>query len=191
MIKVLIFFLLLFPIAASAHYGNGLLHFHDGFIHPLTGWDHILAAVAVGIWATGEKNRIHLSVPVLFLMTMIAGILVGMAGVSIPFVEQGILLSIAILGWILLTEHAPSRWNLLAICYFGFVHGNAHGVEEQTAALGGVAGLIAATTLLHLSGIGFVLAMKTTIRDSAARKWIRGLGAGMISVALIVGMIGA
>ena len=48
----LILYLFLFPIVASAHYGNGLLHFHDGFIHPLTGWDHILAAMAVGIWAT-------------------------------------------------------------------------------------------------------------------------------------------
>lgn len=187
-------FALLFPIAAFAHYGNGLLHFHDGFIHPLTGWDHILAAMAVGVWATATENRIRLSVPSIFVISMTMGALVGMAGVRIPFLEQGILLSIAILGWLLLSESVPSGWTLLAVCCFGVIHGNAHGIEVPMAARGaaiaGISGLIAATALLHLLGIVLVVATRKTMREVIGRKLIQGLGVGLIAVVLIIIGIG-
>ena len=184
----------LFPVVALAHYGNGLLHFHDGFIHPLTGWDHILVALAVGVWATATENRIRLSVPSIFVISMTMGVLVGMAGVRIPFLEQGILLSIAILGWLLLSERVPSGWTLLAVCCFGAIHGNAHGIEVPMAArgavIGGISGLIAATVLLHLLGIVLVVAMRKTMRESVGRKLIQSFGVGLISVALIAIGIG-
>lgn len=187
-------FSFLFPALASAHYGNGLLHFHDGFIHPLTGWDHILLAMAIGVWATATENRIRWSVPSLFVISMTIGILVGMAGVRIPFLEQGILLSIAILGWLLLSERVPSGWTFVATCCFGIIHGNAHGIEVpmagRGAAIGGTSGLIAATALLHLLGVALVFTVRKTMRESVGRRLIQSLGVGLISVVLIVIGIG-
>lgn len=188
-----VFILFLFPVIASAHYGNGLLHFHDGFIHPLTGWDHILVAVGVGILATTNGNRFRLMVPALFVISMVIGVLAGIGGLRIPLLEQGILFSIAVLGWLLLSERMPSQWNLIAVCSFAIIHGNAHGTEVSMAtgsAWSGIGGLVAATALLHMSGIAIVAVLRNTMRELPARKLVQSIGGAFICVALFVGVTG-
>src|SRR3954466_498007 len=87
------------PSTAWAHVGvsptHDLLH---GLEHPLTGLDHILAMFAVGLWAAQRGGRAIWSIPLTFVLVMPLGGALGMSGVSLPFVEQGIVLSVVILG---------------------------------------------------------------------------------------------
>src|ERR1700678_3003592 len=87
------------PILAHAHHLPGESNgFASGLNHPLHGLDHILAMVAVGLWAAQLGSRAVWRVPATFVCLMIAGGALGMAGIQLPLVETGILVSVLAMG---------------------------------------------------------------------------------------------
>src|SRR5690606_36751566 len=86
------------PTAAFAHVGGHGLGFMAGFAHPVGGLDHILAMVAVGLWAAQANGRARWMIPAAFVLVMMLGGLAGVAGLPLPYVEEGIVLSVLILG---------------------------------------------------------------------------------------------
>jgi urease accessory protein len=128
-----------------------------GFSHPFSGLDHILAMVAVGLYAAHLGGRSIRLVPLTFMAMMAVGGAIGAVGISMPFVEIGIALSIIVLG-----AAVAVPLNLLtaaAMCLVGFFalfHGHAHGAEMPLEASGLEFGLgfVLATGILHLIGIG-------------------------------------
>jgi urease accessory protein len=146
------------PVAAFAHAGHGEHgEFIHGFMHPLTGLDHILAMVTVGILAYQIGGRALWLVPTTFLAIMAAGGLLGVAGVSFYFVEPGIAASVVVLGIIVaLALKPPVALAMAVVAVFAVFHGYAHGIEAPlgSAATYG-AGFLVATALLHAFGIAF------------------------------------
>ena len=132
--------------------------FIHGFMHPITGLDHILAMVTVGILAYQIGGRALWLVPTTFLAIMAAGGLLGVAGVSFYFVEPGIAASVVVLGIIVaLALKPPVALAMALVAVFAVFHGYAHGIEaplDGSAAAYG-AGFLVATALLHASGIAF------------------------------------
>jgi urease accessory protein len=161
MLRLLVAALALVPTAAMAHPGlTG--HSHDltqGFAHPFSGLDHVLAMVAVGLLAVQLSGRALWQVPPAFVVTMAAAGALGMAGVGIPYVETGIALSILVLGAVVaLRVGMPVVIAMAMVAVFAVFHGYAHGAEmaagegAASSLLYGV-GFIAATLLLHGVGI--------------------------------------
>lgn len=178
--KILLTFLLcLLPVVAQAHPGHGVTGFHAGFTHPITGWDHILAMVAVGLWAVQLGGRAIWLVPLSFVATMIVGGALGMAHVPMPFVEHGILASVFILGLLItFAARVPLGVSMVIVGLFALFHGHAHGAEMPETAAGfsfGV-GFAIATALLHCAGIGAGL----TISRLAQMKVVRFAGAAIV-----------
>jgi urease accessory protein len=158
---------LLFPTAAFAHpdisHAAGLLH---GFEHPLGGVDHILAMVAVGVFAFVLGGRALLLVPLSFVGMMTVGFMLGANGINLPFVELGIALSSVVIGGAAaLGRPMPMAGAMTLVGVFAIFHGHAHGAE-MPADVGGalyVAGFIAATALLHLIGIAVALGVSKLV----------------------------
>src|SRR5579863_6508338 len=92
-------FLLLTGAGAYAHVVPGDVHgFGSGFAHPLFGFDHVLAMVAVGLWAAQLGGRARWLVPASFVGVMALGGALAMAGLRVPFTEEGIMLSLLVFG---------------------------------------------------------------------------------------------
>jgi urease accessory protein len=147
------------PAVAFAPPGHGEHSgFIHGFMHPITGLDHILAMVTVGILAYQIGGRALWLVPTTFLAVMAAGGLLGVAGVSFYFVEPGIAASVVVLGIIVaLALKPPVALAMALVALFAVFHGYAHGIEaplDGSAAVYG-AGFMLATALLHAAGIAF------------------------------------
>jgi urease accessory protein len=146
------------PASAMAHTGTGLAGgFVAGFVHPFTGFDHLLAMVSVGLWGAFLGRPLIYALPVVFPMVMVAGAALGMFGVPLPSVEMGIALSVAVLGTsIALALRAPVWVAAIIVGAFAIFHGYAHGRELPSAAdpAGYSSGFVLATGLLHVLGIG-------------------------------------
>ena len=154
--------------------------FLTGFLHPLTGLDHIIAMVAVGLWGAQLGAPAIWMLPVTFPMVMAFGGFLGLIGVPIPGVEIGIALSGVLLGAAVMTESRPPLIVAAAlIAVFAICHGHAHGAElpAGTSGLTYSIGFVVATGLLHACGIG----IGTIHRWSYGRLALRALG-GLISV---------
>lgn len=153
--------LLIFPSIAHAHVGVGETKgFVNGVIHPITGLDHICAMVAVGLWAAQRGGKAIWLVPLTFVSVMALGGWLGMMGHSLPFVEQGIVASVLILGVLIAAAiRLPLVVSVLIVGLFAIFHGHAHGAEMPDTASGLLYGLgfIFSTLLLHLCGIGLGL----------------------------------
>lgn len=152
---------LLGPNTALAHPSAGPVHdLLHGFEHPLTGLDHICAMFAVGLFAAQRGRRALWLVPLTFILVMTFGAALGMSGIALPFVEQGIGLSVIILG-VLVAAAVPMSLPLSALIVglFALAHGHAHGTEIPATATGltYIAGFVAATALLHAAGISVSL----------------------------------
>jgi urease accessory protein len=149
--------LALSPLAAFAHaeqgHGGG---FVAGFLHPITGPDHVVAMVAVGLWGAVLGPPAIWVLPVAFPLVMAFGGLLGLLGVPIPGVEIGIAASGLVLGQMVLFEvRAPLWLAALIVAAFAVFHGHAHGSElpaGSNALLYSLA-FVLATGLLHLMGI--------------------------------------
>ncbi|RFC64037.1 urease accessory protein [Fulvimarina endophytica] len=155
--SVLILAAVLIPSAAFAHTGagdpSGFLH---GFTHPIGGLDHILAMVAVGVFAYVLGGRALWLVPCAFVGMMVIGFALGVAGTEIPFVELGIALSSVVIGGAAaLGRPMPVGIAMALVGVFAIFHGHAHGSEmpETSGGLAYAAGFIAATAMLHAIGI--------------------------------------
>ena len=142
--------------AAFAHPGHNASGLAAGLLHPFSGLDHLLAMVAVGLWAAqGGDKRIWL-LPAT-LMTMLAvGAGLAMQWQSLPLVESGIATSVLALGLLIaLTLRFPVMLSVAVAALFGLLHGYAHGLElpESAAPSAYALGFLATTAALHLSGI--------------------------------------
>jgi urease accessory protein len=162
-----------FAPAALAHVGDhSHMSFMEGLMHPLGGLDHILAMVAVGLWASQIGGRALWLLPLTFPAVMVAGGVLGMSGIALPWVEAGIAASVMVLGAAVAFALRPSlAVSMPLIGAFALLHGYAHGVElpADASALHYAAGFVAATLMLHLTGIGLGLAAARVPVRFAAR----------------------
>jgi len=151
------------PGVALAHTGIGSLHgFSAGLLHPLGGLDHVLAMVAIGLWAGTSGGTMRWALPAAFLAGMAGGGVLGMAGLGLPMVEAGILASLIVLGALLASGVRASASVALPLALlFGSLHGHAHGSEGMVS-MGYAAGFLLATAALH--GLGLALNMGGSVR---------------------------
>ena len=144
-----------FAHADSATITGGFL---SGFFHPITGLDHVVAMVAVGLWGVFLGRPAIWILPVIFPLVMAFGGALGVANVEIPYIETGIALSGLVLGLALAFAIQPPLWiAALLVGAFAIFHGHAHGTELPTATnpLIYSVGFVIGTGLLHLAGILF------------------------------------
>jgi urease accessory protein len=169
-------------VPAAAHTGQGALGgFTSGFQHPILGYDHLLAMLAVGIWGAQMGGRSVWTLPVTFPLIMAVGGILGMSGFPLPHVELGIALSVLTFGLVIaLALRPPEYVALLLIAIFAIFHGFAHGAELPEAAdpVAYAMGFVVATGLIHLVGIGIGRALGKLYDGWVAR----GLG-GAIAAA--------
>jgi urease accessory protein len=128
----------------------------DGFLHPLTGFDHLLAMVSVGIWGAELGAPAIWLLPIAFPLIMALGAALGVAGMPLPAGELIIALSVVVLGTLVgLAQRLPLWTALVIVGVFAVAHGHAHGAELPYAAdaLAFTVGFVVATGLLHLAGI--------------------------------------
>lgn len=163
--KLLVLFFLL-PGIVFAHTGVGeTTGFVHGFTHPTGGVDHMLAMVAVGLWAAQIGRRALWAVPCTFVAVMVVGGILGFTGVPVPFVEEGILVSILVFGVLIAGAlKMPLVYSGLIVGLFAIFHGHAHGAEmpESISAASYAVGFALATAMLHLAGIGLGVLMQRT-----------------------------
>jgi len=143
---------------ASAHGGGDVAQgFVGGFLHPLTGPDHVAAMVAVGLWGAVLGPPALWLLPVAFPLVMALGGVLGIVGVPMPRVEIGIAVSAIVLGlMVAFAVRAPLMVAVAIVAVFAIFHGYAHGAELPPGAdaIAFSAGFVIATGLLHLAGIG-------------------------------------
>jgi urease accessory protein len=175
------------PAAALAHPGHdgagGLVH---GFLHPVTGIDHVLAMIAVGVLAAQYGGRALWLVPMSFLVAMAAAGATGMAGVPVQIVEAGIGLSVVVLGLVIAFQiKLPTLVAMLVVGFFALFHGYAHGTEmpNGVAGLSFAAGFLVATALLLGAGVGLGLLLQ---RRTLSRRLIQAGGGAMALVGIAV-----
>jgi urease accessory protein len=165
------------PSDALAHTGaEHALSFASGFKHPFTGPDHMLAMVAVGLWAGLNGGRALWGWPVAFVGVMVLGGLLGIGGVAVPMVEAGILTSVVVLGLLVLAAaQLPVAVGAVLVAVFALLHGHAHGAElpGEAAAASYAAGFAIATAILHVIGIG----VSRLASNANGRLLVRGAGA--------------
>ena len=186
--------LCLIPTAAFAHPAlgdaNGFVH---GFVHPLSGLDHQLAMVMVGLLAYQLGGRALWLVPFTFVGVMALGGVLGVMGISIPFVETGIALSVIVLGAIVaFGVNASLAGAMGAVGLFAIFHGHAHGTEMPLDVAGAAygVGFLLATAVLHALGIfiGFLIGMSSKpLGDNVYR--IVGTVASLAGVAILLGYL--
>lgn len=171
--------LALLPSLAYAHVGagetSGFLH---GLTHPTSGLDHVCAMLAVGLWAAQMGGRSIWAVPLTFSSVMALGGALPLLGISLPFVEQGIVLSVLLLGVLIAASVRLPLWlSGGMVGLFALWHGHAHGAEMPVLAsgIGYALGFMLATVLLHAIGIAFGLGMQRRARERV----IRAAGAGI------------
>ncbi|HOV04093.1 MAG TPA: HupE/UreJ family protein [Hyphomicrobiales bacterium] len=177
---------------ALAHTGVGAVNgFSAGATHPLFGFDHLLAMVAVGLIATGLKGRALYAVPAAFVGFMAVGAILGIAGIGVPAVETGIALSLVVFGAMIATRlKVATTLAVAATALFAIFHGHAHGTEMPLAASGAAyaAGFLIATAALHASGIGLGLAAERLLaRAGTVLVRIAGVAVMAVGAGLLVG----
>jgi len=174
-----ILLVLALPASAFAHtQGGEAIGFVNGLKHPLSGLDHVVAMVAVGLWGAQLGAPAVWLLPVTFPMVMAFGGMLGLRGVTIPGIEIGIALSAIALGLMVFREARPKLWVAAALVgFFAIFHGNAHGTELPAGANGVLysIGFVIATGSLHAVGIAIGLIH----RWSAGRVALRAAGAGV------------
>ncbi len=169
-LTILFFFL---PVIALAHTGIGeTTGFMHGFTHPIGGADHLLAMTAVGLWAAQIGGRALWAVPFAFVAAMILGGTLGFSGVLLPFIEEGILISVLILGVLIAGAFKlPLTYSVLVVGFFAIFHGHAHGAEMplSTGAASYTAGFALATAALHLAGMGLGIVLQKANLQTVSR----------------------
>lgn len=154
--------LFLTPALAFAHAGHDHSGLMAGVAHPVTGLDHLLAMLAVGLWAAQQQGSARWALPLTFVSTMLLGGLLGFAGVEMPLLETGIAGSVLALGLLVAVAVRPLLWLAMGLtALFALAHGVAHGLELPDLAnpWGYAAGFVAATAALHAAGYGLVRAL--------------------------------
>jgi urease accessory protein len=171
-------------LPAYAHVGIGTTSsFAAGFGHPLSGTDHIMVMIAVGLWAALNGGKAIWAWPATFVGVMLVGGTLGMLHVAIPLVEPGILASVVTLGILVaLGINLPISVGIAIIGLFALLHGHAHGTEvsENATGLEYMAGFALATAMLHgigiAGGLGFGLKLRSFVRAAGAACVVVGAG---------------
>ncbi|MDP2264778.1 MAG: HupE/UreJ family protein [Hydrogenophaga sp.] len=167
--------------AAQAHPGHGTHSLMEGLVHPF-GLDHLLAMVAVGVWSVSAlpKDKAWQG-PAAFLLALLLGAVLGAAGLSLPFLEQGVALSVALFGALLLLarQRVPAAAGLGLVAAAAALHGLAHGGEAPANGFAGYAlGFLLTTAALHAGGV---------LAGLGIRRWLAersGLALGGLGTAL-------
>ena len=153
--------LILWPMTAFAHQESGsAIGLLAGLHHPISGWDHVLAMIAVGLWGAQLAQPAVWVLPVAFPMVMAFGGMLGLMGVRIPVVEIGIAVSAIVLGIMVLREaRPPLPVAAIIVGFFAVFHGYAHGTELPAGASGLLysIGFVMATGTLH--GVGITMGL--------------------------------
>ncbi|MGZ2486543.1 urease accessory protein [Rhizobium pisi] len=182
------------PAAASAHPAIGeAAGFSHGFAHPISGLDHILAMVMVGVFAFQLGGRATWLVPATFVLVMALGGALGVAGINVPFVEIGIALSVVVLGAVVaFNVKAPLAAALGVVGLFAIFHGHAHGAEMPENATGAAyaAGFMIATAFLHLAGLalGYVVGRAGERQGAFVTRAAGGIAA-LSGIVILAGLI--
>jgi urease accessory protein len=178
------------PLIASAHPGHAGGHdfgwdFSGGFAHPFSGWDHLLAMIAVGLWAAQLGGRARWLVPAAFVGVMTLGAVLGHGGHAFAGLEQGIAASVLVLGLLVASAaRLPLAGGMGLVGLFALFHGMAHGAEMPATAAGleyGI-GFVLATALLHAAGVG--LGMLGARRSTLISR-IAGVGIALAGVIML------
>lgn len=190
-VLLLLFLLLFLPCTASAHTETGVVGgLVSGFRHPLSGLDHVVAMVAVGLWGAFLGAPAMWVLPVVFPVVMAFGGALGVVGLPLPAVETGIALSGVMLGLMVALAARPPLWvAAVIVSFFAIFHGHAHGTELPEAAntLTYAVGFVIATGLLHLSGIAFGLLVRWPWGKVAVRAG--GAAIAMVGFAFLLGVL--
>jgi len=153
--------------------GGGLVR---GLLHPLSGMDHLIAMVAVGIWGAQLGAPAIWALPITFPMVMAVGGVLGVLRIPLPMPEVVIALSALVLGAaVAMRLRLPFAAAAVVVAVFAIFHGHAHGAELPSSAnpLAYGVGFVTATGLLHLCGI----VIGTLTRWPVGERVIQGLGA--------------
>lgn len=187
-------------VPALAHPGHPAGHpggeahaagFAAGFAHPFGGFDHLLAMIAVGLWAvqfaarSGNRSSLWL-LPAAFVLPMGAGFLLALSGIVLPGVEAGIALSVLLLGLAVAFAARPPLAAAMAVTAgFALFHGFAHGAEMgEGVAAAYAAGMLLATALLH--GIGLAGALLTQQIATPVLTRAAGVAVAVAGVVILV-----
>jgi len=175
---------LLWPLAAWAHVESGQAGgFLSGLSHPVSGLDHVVAMIAVGLWGAQLGMPALWVLPVAFPMLMACGGMLGLIGIPLPGVEIGIALSAVVLGALVLGRiRLPLAVGVAVVACFAVFHGHAHGTEleaGQNAVLYSL-GFVIATGLLH--GVGIAMGLLQCWEPGA--QILRGAGALVMAAGL-------
>jgi urease accessory protein len=155
----------------GAHDHGGLL---TGFLHPITGLDHLAAMLAVGVWSAMTTRRLWIA-PVSFAALLLAGALLAQAGMQFPAIEPMIAASMLVVGLLLAVQvKLPEAAGAVLVGAFALFHGAAHGQELADGAA--LAGMVLGTAALHAAGIGMGLALKR------ANRWAPRLAGGAVAL---------
>ena len=140
---------------AIAHPGHGLESAFAGFMHPLTGWDHLLVMLAVGLWASKIGGNTRWQLPLTFMLLMAAGTFLGNAGVMFGGLETLIAASVMAMGLVLVISFSMNNAVCIGVvALFALLHGVAHGSElNLNQGLSALGGMLLATGLLHCVGL--------------------------------------
>jgi len=168
-------------LAAQAHTGHGTSSLMEGVVHPF-GPDHLLAMVAVGIWSVSAlpANKAWQG-PATFLLALVASAVLGMMGLTVPYLEHAISLSVVMFGamLILAARPLPPALGLGLIAAAASLHGLAHGAETPETGFAGYAvGFLLTTAVLHIGGVGIGLAIKRWLGRRSGLA-LGGLGAAL------------
>lgn len=162
--------------SAAAHVGDAHDHggFLTGFLHPISGLDHLAAMLAVGVWSAMTTRRLWIA-PVSFAALLLAGALMAQAGVSFPAIEPMIAASMLVVGLLLAAQvKLPEAAGAVLVGAFALFHGAAHGQELSNGAA--LIGMVLGTALLHAVGIAMGLGLKQ------ANHWLPRVAGGIVAL---------
>jgi len=169
---------------ASAHPGHAAAGFAGGLAHPFLGLDHMLAMIAIGLWAAQQGGRALWAIPAAFVSAMGLGGALAWSGVALPHVETAITLSVLVLGLLIATQRrAPVMIGMGIAAVFALFHGYAHGLEMPQIASPALyaLGFVVATASLHGAGIAGGLFGRRAMR-------MVGIGIAATGLALVLGV---
>ncbi|MTW03871.1 HupE-UreJ family metal transporter [Duganella ginsengisoli] len=159
---------------ALAHPGAHEHVLAAGFLHPLTGLDHLLALLAAGVWSARQPRGGRL-LPV-FLLAMLAGAVAGMAGLAMPGLETGMAATVVAAGLLVMASlRLPAGAGMALFAAFATLHGNAHGLELPLASAVG-----------YLAGSALLLAAGRAIGARASATVVRCAGAGVALAGMLL-----
>lgn len=174
--------------AAQAHTGHGTHSLMEGLAHPF-GLDHLLAMLAVGVWSVSAlpQGKAWWG-PATFLLALVASAALGAAGVTVPYLEQAIALSVVLFGamLVLASRAMPVALGLGLVAAASALHGLAHGAETPATGFAGyAAGFMLTTAVLHIVGVGVGLAIQRWLGQRRGAV-LGGLGAALAAAGVVL-----